>query len=186
MAVWVVARHILYIAVCYSIYKDIPIEIDYGCYRGKKGELVGPFEPTSWSDYLEPFQDPEGTVCFTNSIKWGFLSCLLFLQVLTLMWFVMICRVAVKVLKGGKADDTRSDDEEDEEEEIEEIQTNGQMHGMEYAPIEEEVGAEALGLKGRTASTKRYKKSSSSSGVSLPGHSDRKELLGRIGCDKGV
>jgi len=82
----------------------------------------------------------------------------------------------VKVLRGGQADDVRSDDEGEEELDEHEV-------------LEEEVGVESIILKGRVsnASKTRYKKSASSAtGVSLPGHSDRKELLGRIGCDKGV
>lgn len=42
----------------------------------------------------------------------GFIFLLLALQVLTLMWFYMIIGVAVKVIKGGQAEDTRSDDED--------------------------------------------------------------------------
>ena len=55
----------------------------------------------------------------------------------------------------------------------------------EARPLEEEVGVEALDLKGweRRAGVRRP---ASASGVSLPGHSDRKELLGRIGCEKQV
>ena len=82
----------------------------------------------------------------------------------------------MKVLRGGQADDVRSDDEGEEEVDEHEV-------------LEEEVGVESIILKGRVsnASKTRYKKSASSAtGVSLPGHSDRKELLGRIGCDKGV
>ena len=95
----------------------------------------------------------------------------------------MIVQVAVKVVKGGEADDVRSDDEGEEElEEHEAIEE-------ELLPYEEEVGVESINLKGKVsnASKMRYMKSASSAtGVSLPGHSDRKELLGRIGCDKGV
>lgn len=46
----------------------------------------------------------------------GFIFLLLALQVLTLMWFYMIIGVAVKVIKGGQAEDTRSDDEDSEDE----------------------------------------------------------------------
>jgi acyl-CoA-dependent ceramide synthase len=95
----------------------------------------------------------------------------------------MIVGVAVKVIRGGEADDVRSDDEGEEEEEEHEVFED------ELLPYEEEVGVESINLKGRVshASKTRYKKSASSAtGVSLPGHSDRKELLGRIGCDKGV
>jgi acyl-CoA-dependent ceramide synthase len=98
------------------------------------------------------------------------------------MWFWMIVRIAIKVLRGAEADDIRSDDdgetEEAAEKDIEELYVEPPP------PYEEEVGVESLNLKGRTsnASRNRYRKSASStSGVSLP---DRKELLGRIGCDK--
>ena len=190
MVTWVIARHILYLAVCYSVWHDIPIETDFGCYSGKKGALVGPFEaPAGFWHLLEPFRDPAGVVCFNNTIKWGFLSALLFLQALTLMWFWLICKVAVKVLKGGKADDVRSDDEE--EEEIEEDSHPKPEH-VESLLLEEEVGVEGMNLKARANSRRRAKakklsiSSGNASGVSLAGAGDRKELLGRIGCDKGV
>lgn len=90
----------------------------------------------------------------------------------------------MKVLRGGQADDVRSDDEGEEEVDEHEVLEEEQL-----LPYEEEVGVESINFKGRVsnASKTRYKKSASSAtGVSLPGHSDRKELLGRIGCDKGV
>lgn len=104
------------------------------------------------------------------------------------MWFVMIVRVAIQVIRGAEADDVRSDDEGDEEELLEEkILDTIEKLDEEPHPYEEEVGVEAINLKGRTSSASRYRKSATSaSGVSIPGHSDRKELLGRIGCDKGV
>lgn len=106
------------------------------------------------------------------------------------MWFVMIIRVALHVLKGGPAHEVRSDDEE-EEDEIDEktplVFAHGGLGDVEQQPYEEEVGVEAINLRGRTSTASRYRKgASSASGVSLPGHSDRKELLGRIGCDKGI
>lgn len=108
------------------------------------------------------------------------------------MWFWMILQVAIKVIKGGQADDTRSDNEDEDEEEEKDIDLDEEpmiekVPLLEEEPYEEEVGVEELSLKGRTLRSSRYKKTTSSaSGVSIPGHSDRKELLGRIGCDKGV
>jgi acyl-CoA-dependent ceramide synthase len=188
MATWIVARHALYLTVCFSIWRDIPIEIDYGCYEGKKGALAGPFPPGDRFGHLvAPFRDPQGIVCFNHQIKWGFLVGLLSLQVLMIIWFVMICKVAAKVLRGGQADDTRSDVEDDVESEETDAMVLEKLEPVELLPLEEEVGVEAINLKGRKSSSKRPKKAtSSSSGVTLPGHSDRKELLGRIGCDKGV
>jgi acyl-CoA-dependent ceramide synthase len=172
--------------VSYSVWKDIPVEIAYGCYKGKKGSLAGPFPPPDRFGHLvDPFRDPEGVVCFNHEIKWAFLTGLLFLQCIILVWFWMICGVAAKVLGGGQAEDIRSDDEDEiEYEEIGSLIFD-KLEPIEVVPLEEEVGVEAINLKGRTASSRRYKKaSSSSSGVTLPGNSDRKELLGRIGCDK--
>ncbi|KAF8862621.1 longevity assurance proteins LAG1/LAC1 [Acephala macrosclerotiorum] len=188
MVTWFAARHVMYLTICWSVYAHIPANIEYGCYRGKNGAIEGPFpEPDRFGHLLQPFRDPEGVVCWNNKIKWGFLGALLFLQGITLMWFYMIIGVAVRVLRGGAADDIRSDDEGDHEEETIDDTNYEQLDEAELPPYEEEVGVEAINLKGRTSNASRYKKSvSSTTGVSLPGHSDRKELLGRIGCDKGV
>ncbi|CAG8948673.1 hypothetical protein HYFRA_00001793 [Hymenoscyphus fraxineus] len=191
MVAWFCTRHVCYLITCYSVWADIPTTIEYGCYKGRKGSVVGPFPPPDrFGHLISPFRDPEGIVCFNHNIKWAFLSALLFLQCITIMWFVMIVRVALHVLKGGPAHEVRSDDEE--EEEISTIDEKTPLTfeskvDVEQQPYEEEVGVESINLRGRTSAASRYKKASSSaSGVSLPGHSDRKELLGRIGCDKGV
>ena len=187
MVTWILARHIFYLIVVHSAWADAPVVIQNGCYRGKAGAITGPYpSPNNYIHLLEPFRDPEGLVCWNNQIRWGFLAALLFLQGLTLIWFGMIVRVAIMVLKGGDADDVRSDDEGNAE--GEDIEEEDMEHdAVELPPYEEEVGVEAINLKGRTSNASRYRKSTSSaSGVSLPGHSDRKELLGRIGCDKGV
>ncbi|KAI9743375.1 MAG: sphingosine N-acyltransferase lag1 [Claussenomyces sp. TS43310] len=189
MITWVMARHVLYLLVCYSVWKHLPEETNYGCYRGKSGAIVGPFpQPDRFMHLVEPFANPDGVVCFNHGIKWAFLSALLALQCITVLWFGMIVKVALKVVRGVGADDTRSDDESDEAGE-----EAGSMHlekldPIEVLPLEEEVGVESINLKGRVASgSRRYKKSTSSaSGVTLPGHGDRKELLGRIGCERGV
>jgi acyl-CoA-dependent ceramide synthase len=137
---------------------------------------------------LQPFRDPEGIVCWNNNIKWGFLGALLFLQAITIMWFCMIIKVVIRVLRGNPAEDIRSDDEDEEIKLLDDVDHKS-TSPLELPPYEEEVGVEAINLKGRTsnASKNRYRKSTTSAtGVSIPGHSDRKELLGRIGCDKGI
>ena len=120
-------------------------------------------------------------MCFNKTVKWAFLTPLIILQFITIFWFTLIVRVAVKVLSGAGAEDSRSDDEGDEgEEEEDEIEYEYE----EAEALRQEVGVEALDLKGWERRQSKFQ--SSSSGVSLPGHSDRKELLGRIGCDKQV
>lgn len=187
MVTWVIARHVIFMVVVYSLYAHSDTVSLPGCYHGKTGFITGPFPPPDkFGHLLEPFFDQEGIVCWTGTVKWGFLIALLFLQVLTLVWFSMIVKVAVKVLKGGQADDTRSDDE-DEDEGIEEenVDTTESLVKLgNLQPFEEEVGVESLNLNGRRshASQIKYRKSvSNASGVSI---ADRKQLLGRIGCDK--
>jgi very-long-chain ceramide synthase len=176
---WLLTRHVFYLMICWSIYSDVPRLLTPACYRGTADNLQGPFPvpENGWSHLLDPFRDPAGTLCYTNNIMLGFLSYLLFLQVMMIMWFALIIRVAMRVLKGDSAEDLRSDAEvEEEESEYEKAQ-----------PLEEEVGVEAIDLKGweRRSSAKRAATSSSS--VSLPRHSsDRKELLNRIGCEKQI
>lgn len=199
MVVWFGARHVLYMLVCWSVYTDIPKEITYGCYRGTNANLKGPNNVPDHFDHLvQPFKDPQGLVCWNNGIKWAFLATLLTLQVILLIWFGMIVRVALKVLKGGEAEDSRSDDEESDEAEPNEAskkshfqsvpQRNGSTkhESFDLSPLEEEVGVESINLISRNKSpNNRYRKvGSTTSGVHLP--SDSKELLGRIGCDKGA
>lgn len=190
MVVWFIARHVFYLLICYSVYHHIPEEIEYGCFWGSASDLHGPVDPPDLFNHLiQPFRDPEGLVCWNDKIKWMFLSTLLILQVLLLIWFGMIIKVACKVIRGGEADDVRSDSEElDEDENLDsphEKDPYEDENAAEIPPLEEEVGVDAINFKSRkTSPGRRFRKvSSTSSGVTIP--SDRKELLGRIGCDKG-
>ncbi|KAH6980990.1 TLC domain-containing protein [Ilyonectria sp. MPI-CAGE-AT-0026] len=177
---WFVCRHVLYLTACWSVYAQSTKITGNVCFHGDNENRVGPFDtPPGHSYMLQPFMDTSGLLCFNDTVKWTFLAPLLFLQVLTLIWFTMIIRVVIKVLKGGVSDDVRSDGEEDEGEEEDEFIYE------EAQPLEEEVGVEDLDLR-NWERRHGLRKQASSSGVSLPGHSDRKELLGRIGCEKQV
>jgi very-long-chain ceramide synthase len=215
MVTWLATRHIAFMWTCWSIYKDIPQEIQYGCYRGGDENLQGPMPvPKDWSHLVEPFRDPVGLVCWNNNIKWGFLVMLLALQGVLLIWFTMIIRIAYKVLSGKGADDVRSDDEEEEEEEEEEGEEEEELartEVLEKAPapaeslplLEKEVlstdtnanltfsehntkRANAEPTPIRRSTRKKIEGTGHSSGVNLLVHKERKELLGRIGCDKSV
>ena len=138
--------------------------------------------PEGYSYLIEPFRDPEGLICQTMGVTVTFLSMLLLLQIIMIIWFGMILNVAWKVVTGKGSDDPRSDDE-DEEEEIEEDVFKEKRH-IKLPPVEEEVGVEELTFGGKRPNNTRVfrKGSGAASGVSLA--HDRKELLGRIGCDK--
>ncbi|KAI1100462.1 longevity assurance proteins LAG1/LAC1 [Jackrogersella minutella] len=180
---WLVTRHMVYLVTCWSIHSDLPRLIPGVCYKGTAENLEGPLPvPNDWSHLLEPFRDPEGLVCFDDGIRICFLAFLLLLQAVMLMWFVFIVHVVIRVLKGDSAEDVRSDEEDEDEEEEEEKK---EPEHDEPRTLEEEVGVESINFdvwKRRTSA----KEVARTSGLSLHGHSDRKELLNRIGCEKQI
>ncbi|KAI9889583.1 MAG: sphingosine N-acyltransferase lag1 [Vezdaea aestivalis] len=199
MLTWMASRHGIYIMVCWSLYKDWPRLVPYQCFSSVTGQQSSDVSKQNhlFENIMQAIIDPKGTVCFNRAIRLSFLGVLLALQVITLMWYWMIVRVAWKILKGQNADDSRSDDEDEDEgaEEgekyVEEARKPLMMaEGEKFMriptpPLEEEVGVEEIDFKGRAASARKARKGqASASGVTLPGHSDKKELLGRIGCDK--
>lgn len=183
---WAISRHVIYLLICWSIYSDLPNTISYGCYYGPSSNSIGPFPPPdNFWHLLVPFQQPNGLVCQSKTTTNMFLGMLLFLQGIMLLWFTMIVRVVTKVLSGEAPDDIRSDDEDaEEEEDVEDVEQNYQSY-IEVPPQEKEVDADDIDFSGRKSSPARKSRRNPgvASGVSLP--SDTKELLGRIGCDKG-
>ncbi|KAK0387658.1 hypothetical protein NLU13_3903 [Sarocladium strictum] len=177
---WFVARHVLHIMTVWSVYTDARDLIPPACWHGDAQNVTGPFDaPAGYWYMIEPFIKPNGIVCFTEPVRWSFIVPLVGLQILMVVWFTMAIRVAVKVVCGGSAEDVRSDAEDEDENETDEFIYE------EAAPLEQEVGVEEIDLKNweRRSGVRRQ---GSSSGVSIHGHSDRKELLGRIGCEKQV
>lgn len=184
----------------YSLRQLVPGSSNSGLQLSPNGGEV------AWKNIFQPFVNPSAeTVAFNPQIRWGFLGLLLGLQCITLMWFIMICRVIVRVLRGQGADDTRSDDECEEDEAdsgIDDELDDG------YGPVQPSAGvpftlssseekssqrrfieieAEASELNyaayagpRRTGSgSQRTKSKGFTSGLHL---GDRKEILNRIGC----
>ncbi|MCJ1400857.1 sphingosine N-acyltransferase lag1 [Xylographa trunciseda] len=183
LAAWLVARHMIYNSLCWSIYRDVPKVMPYGCYLGSTGDAQDPQNLSNWR-YIEPFFDQSGTICLDRKTKWVFLSLLLMLQVLSLVWFGMIVRVAYGVLKGGAADDSRSDDEAEEEEEEddddEEKYEASRLHDQANDPTHP---------KGRTSAADpgqiqpEFFQRGGGGRLRMPRSRDRKELIGRVGCN---
>lgn len=128
--------------------------------------------------YLDPFFDQKGTICLDRNIKSIFLGLLLMLQVLSIVWFGMIIKVALSVLKGKGASDTRSGDEDEGEEDEEEEETSGvPVNGK---PTRSANGkAIASGNEVPSRQTGLFQRG----GIRVPGSRDRKELIGRVGCN---
>ena len=189
--------------ICWSIYAHVPTLMPVGCYSSVTGARLSTDGGSDIaSNILQSFLAPGDPVCFNDRIRVAFLSLLLVLQGITILWFAMIVRVAYKVVLGQPADDSRSDDEgaADELEEHAHDDDEAEQEGAADAdalaagraqvppgltvapPLELTVGVEDVHLPRRVSM--RYRKSNAhSSGFPLAA-SDRKELLGRIGCDK--
>ncbi|KAH1493835.1 hypothetical protein LV164_007566 [Aspergillus fumigatus] len=179
MVTWLITRHIFYPLLCWSIYKDVPDAMAYGCYSGSTAEMISTDGyPNRFRYLFNPFLDINGPICMNRTVKWIFLGFLLALQLLSLIWFVMVVRVAVNVLRTGNAEDTRSDGEEEEEE-------------VEVRPVgKDALNNNPVGVDGANADWRRASSGSASvrprarGRIPLGDQSDRKALLGRIGCDK--
>jgi acyl-CoA-dependent ceramide synthase len=207
---WFVTRHIFYPMVWWSVYSHTPTAMEPGCYLAD-GSMVpisdkARFEALGgnniWGNILKSYTDRTGPICWNPTIRYSFLSLLLALQAIICIWFYTICKIVWKVLSGQSAEDARSDDEGDEE--LDDVETQAEINNINHpisgiksshdwpaaTPVEEEVGVEALNFSSRRGSVRGYKRgrarssTSRSSAISIPGHGDRKELLGRIGCDK--
>jgi acyl-CoA-dependent ceramide synthase len=198
---WMITRHVFYMMVCWSIYAYAPVDMAPGCYFSDNSFVpasdTAQFEALGgkaiWSNLLKAYNDRNGPVCWDPSLRYYFLALLLALQAFCLIWSGTIAKVVYKVLKGSNADDLRSDDEGEDEELEDQTSTvlnaskTGAESGMSAPPLEEEVGVDALTfarMNGASQRRQTRRETARASGISIPGHGDHKELLGRIGCDK--
>ncbi|KAA8649200.1 hypothetical protein EYZ11_003765 [Aspergillus tanneri] len=174
MAGWLLTRHIMYPILCWSIFKEVPAKMAYGCYSGTTAEMISTDGyPNKFTYLFYPFLDLDGPICMNRTIKWIFLSFLLALEVLSIIWFTMVVRVAVGVLRTGNAEDTRSDDEDEEVYVRRKDSPNGGVNPTDNASVEwrRANGSSTVRPRGRGR-------------VRLGEQSDHRALLGRIGCEK--
>lgn len=96
MVSWFVTRHFLFLFVIKSAWYDAP-------------------------RIIPPVWDPSRGHFMTPGVLMGFNLMLISLQILQLIWFWMICRIAYRVVMGQGAEDTRSDSEDDGTDENNEV-----------------------------------------------------------------
>ncbi|KAJ5777386.1 hypothetical protein N7520_000632 [Penicillium odoratum] len=182
MVSWFLARHVWYVTNMYHIWVYMPDTVKIGCYHTSENKLVTgptPLPEKGWSHMFEAFINPSGTICYNDSIRWGFLASLGFLQIITIIWFFMIVKVAIRVVQGNGADDIRSDDEDEASEE--EVEETGR--GQTLAKVlEGSASADPKTLK-RNAEAEG---NAFSTGAGLSARWERKGLLGRVGCERQV
>ncbi|KAJ5238632.1 hypothetical protein N7468_003251 [Penicillium chermesinum] len=175
MATWVLTRHYLYNVLWWSIYQNVPDRMAYGCYSRATGELISEDGyPRSFGYLFTPFQDLNGPILHEQHD-----------QGLSVVWFRLIARIAYGVVCGNDAEDVRSDEED--EVENDEAAPNAPVllaakEGVSVPPIANDV-----------ATGPDHRRTNGSGSVRARGRgrgrvpfdqSDRKALLGRIGCDK--
>ncbi|KAF5718234.1 sphingosine n-acyltransferase lag1 [Fusarium mundagurra] len=171
---WVLCRHTAFPMVCWSVYVHSLAIAGPNCFIGSGNNIIGPSEvPAAGYFYLfEPLIYTNGRVCYDYTIKTLFVSGLLFLEAFMLVWFVMIVKLVIRVLRGGNAEDTRSDNEEEESEE--------------QLPIKVEVDADKLQFPKKYPSGGRGTSSVFQSARVTNISKDRKGYLDRIGCEQRI
>ncbi|KAJ5745496.1 TRAM1-like protein [Penicillium odoratum] len=185
MSVWFVTRHVLYNMLWWSIYKNVPSQMSYGCYSGVTSEMISDNGyPNAFAYLFAPFRGLENPICMNRTIKWIFLSFLLSLQGLSIVWFTMIVRVAYGVVVTGNAEDTRSDEED-------EVELDGEALPNGSARLAAQDGANTTPVVSDSAPGLDRRRSNGTASLRARGRgrvpfdqSDRKALLGRIGCEK--
>ncbi|GAB0133143.1 hypothetical protein EsDP_00001558 [Epichloe bromicola] len=112
----------------------------------------------------------------------------LFLPAMMVVWFTVIVQIMIRMLRGKRAEDVRSNSEAENTNEGE-IEKQEHGYGPAQPEYQEECDAQGIDWKARERRTgviKTSSSSSSSSSVSFPSHRDRKELLNRIGCENKI
>lgn len=151
----------------------------YGCYSGTTAEmLTTDGYPDRFAHLFAPYFNIDGPICMNRTVKWIFLSFLLSLLVLNLLWFVMIVKIAIGFIRSGSTEDSRSDGEDEEEDE--ESETEARLRSKESSPV---VSADGTGSDHAAPRLSQTGSVRSRRGV-LGDQADRKALLGRIGCEK--
>jgi acyl-CoA-dependent ceramide synthase len=160
----------MYNCVVYSAWKDSARLIQPGCYT------KGSFIPLSGQDTLartfyKTFYLGSDVVCFTKPIQQAFIIFLVALQIITLIWLYMILRVAWRVVQGGVAEDTRSDDEDGDEEndvpEMEDFKKKQQLNRI----VALDMDGKANGVAQVAAMNGPARQSGTFNSVMMNGHS---------------
>jgi acyl-CoA-dependent ceramide synthase len=127
----------------------------------------------------------DGVICLNSEVKWLFLGMLGFLQLLSMIWFGMIISVVAGIIMGGNAEDIRSDNEEDiEADATRESDVEKKHKPMEVTDLNVCVGGNTSSEMDKSPVVLSPKPRSTSTRRRLMAAENRKELLGRIGCEK--
>jgi len=122
---WPYTRHYLYNIIIYSAYFDAPVIFHRDNHNRPTYQLNPPKGGGTWQPGCD--WNPAEGYYFTKEVHFAFIFLLAMLQAILLLWFAMIVRLAVRVIRGAHAEDDRSDDEDDDEEAKEDVDENAKV-----------------------------------------------------------
>lgn len=114
---WPYTRHYIYNLILISVYFDIPLIFHRDNRNSPTYQTIPPKGGGSWGKGYN--WNPQQGYYFTYEVHMAFIALLATLQAILLLWFAMIVRLAVRVVRGAHAEDDRSDDEDNEEDTVE-------------------------------------------------------------------
>jgi hypothetical protein len=107
---WPYTRHYLFMKMVYSAYVDLPHYFHRDNHDSPFYQVIPPKGGGQWAEGYN--WNPQQGYYFTYEVHMAFIALLLTLQAILLLWFAMIIRLALRVLRGAHAEDDRSDDED--------------------------------------------------------------------------
>jgi very-long-chain ceramide synthase len=115
---WPYTRHYIYNRIIYSAVFDAPRVFHRDNHMKSWYQQTPRRGGGQWKAGFS--WNPEEGYYMTEEVHIAFLALLVALQALLCLWFVMIVRLAIRVVRGSHAEDDRSDDEDEGEIELEE------------------------------------------------------------------
>ena len=110
---WPITRHYIYNLILYSAYFDATAIFHRDNYSNPTYQITPPKGGGNWGEGYN--WNPQEGYYFTYEVHMAFIVLLATLQVILLLWFAMIIRLAIRVVRGDHAEDDRSDDEDEPE-----------------------------------------------------------------------
>jgi very-long-chain ceramide synthase len=108
---WPYTRHFIYNRILYSAYFDAPGIFHRDNHDKPNYQQIPVRGGGQWKEGFS--WNPQEGYYMTEEVHIAFIALLATLQAILCLWFAMIIRLALRVLRGAHAEDDRSDDEDD-------------------------------------------------------------------------
>jgi very-long-chain ceramide synthase len=113
---WPYTRHYLFNLILLSVYFDLPGIFHRDNHNSPTYQTIPRTGGRKWKEGFS--WNPQAGYYMTSEVLMAFIALLVILQVILLLWFAMIVRLAIRIIGGGHAEDDRSDDEAEDDSNI--------------------------------------------------------------------